>query len=169
MTSWIRPYNIGCELSPSIPAETVLQDGWETYLLFFAVSKAVDESGSLEDLGVAVVKCQQCMMAKFGYPNDEGLPEHPLYEFGLDTASSSVLEVVDSPWASELFGQRIASARRIRPQRRCDWIDADQHRHFIVPLKAATFESIASALTVEAYYKTFGEAYAHAIRKFREH
>jgi hypothetical protein len=74
----ICAFDIGCEPSPSVPAETLLQDGRKTYLLFFAVSKVVEESGYFEDLGVAVLDCKRCATAKFGYPNDEGLPEHPL-------------------------------------------------------------------------------------------
>src|SRR5262245_49024078 len=72
MSIILRPYDIGCEPSPSVPAETVIQDGWSTFVLFYAVSKAVDETGYLKDLRVAVVECQSCSMAKFGYPNDEG-------------------------------------------------------------------------------------------------
>jgi hypothetical protein len=99
MTIILRPYDIGCEPSSSVPAETVIQDGWSTYVLFFAVSKSVDETGYLRDLGVAVVECQGCSMAKFGYPNDEGRPEHPLYKLGMHDAGSDILEVIASPWA----------------------------------------------------------------------
>ena len=70
MTPRVHPFDIGCEPSPSVPAETLLADGWKTYLLFFAVSKG-------KDLGVAVLDCDHCVMSKFGYPNDEGLEEHP--------------------------------------------------------------------------------------------
>jgi hypothetical protein len=96
-----------------MPAEAVLQDGWKTYLLFFAVSKAVDESSLLDDLGVAVLDCQHCVMSKFGYPNDEGRPEHPLYGYGMSELPTSIFEVINSPWAQEVTDQGIASARRI--------------------------------------------------------
>src|SRR5262249_52239686 len=98
MSTILRPYDIGCEPSPSVPAETVIQDGWSTFVLFHAVSKSVDETGHLRDLGVAVVECQGCSMTKFGYPNDEGRPEHPLYKFGMRDAESSILELIGSPW-----------------------------------------------------------------------
>src|SRR6476620_4506081 len=109
----VQPYDIGCEPDPSVPAEMVIQDGWKSYLLFFAVSKSVGRSGNLDDLGVAIVDCDRCVMSKFGYPNDEGLAEHPLYRFGMDEEASSVLEVVESAWAAEVDGQRVASARQI--------------------------------------------------------
>ena len=108
----LRPCDIGCEPS-SVPAETLLQDGWKTYLLFFAVSKSVDESGNLKDLGVAVLDCQDCVVSRFGYPNDEGLPEHPLYGCGMESAKTSVLEVVESSWAAAVSDQIVASRRRI--------------------------------------------------------
>lgn len=75
----------------------MIQDSGTTYLLFCAVSKSVDETGYLKDLGIAVVECKHCSAAKFGYPNDEGLAEHPLYTLGLGAAESSILEVVALP------------------------------------------------------------------------
>lgn len=109
----LQTYDIGCEPSPSVPGETVIQDGWATYLLFFAVSKSADDTGYLKDLGVAVVECKHCSASKFGYPNDEGRPEHPLYNLGLGAAESSVLEIVGSTWAQEVHQQQIASSQRI--------------------------------------------------------
>jgi hypothetical protein len=151
METWLRPYDIGCEPSPSVPAETLLQDGWKTYVLFFAVSKSEDESGYLKQLGVAVVGCWNCLMSKFGYPNDEGLPEHPLYDCGMAAAGTSVLDVVESSWSREVLEQRAASARRILRGHTLNFGPAQDQmqRHFIIKLKEATFECIASSLTVE--------------------
>jgi hypothetical protein len=168
MAPRLCPYDIGCEPSPSVPAETLLQDGWKTYLLFFAVSKAVGESGHLKDLGVAALECKQCGMSKFGYPNDEGLPEHPLYNYGMADLQSSVHEVIESAWAEEVSQQRIASAQRIWGRRGMDWTWATKrtHRHFIITLKEKTFECLASELSVECFFKTFEEAFAHVVRSF---
>src|SRR5262249_59861828 len=113
MSIVLRPYDIGCEPSPSVPAEIVVQDGWYTYVLFYAVSKSFDETGYLRNLGVAVVECQSCSMAKFGYPNDEGRPEHLLYKLGMSDAQSDILEVIASPWAQEVALQQQTSAQRI--------------------------------------------------------
>jgi hypothetical protein len=140
-------------------------------LLFFAVSQSVDESGYLKQLGVAVVDCRDCLMTKFGYPNDEGRPEHPLYDCGLVAAGSSVLEVVKSSWAHEVSEQKAASARRICGGQRTEIAPAKDgpRRHFIIMLKEATFECIASSLAVERFFKTFDEAYAHVIARFQKH
>jgi len=78
MAAQVQPHDIGCEPSPSVPAETVIQDGWKTYLLFFAVSKAIGPSGYLDDLGVAVLDCDHCVMAKFGYPRRDEELQAPL-------------------------------------------------------------------------------------------
>ena len=172
MTAQVRHFDIGCEPSPSVPAEIVVQDGWSTYLLFFAVSKGLGQSGYLDDLGVALLACHDCIMAKFGYPNDEGLPEHPLYDCGLADTTSSVLEVMDSAWALEVDDQLDTSARRIWGGRMVspDWInDRKASRHFIVTLKEKTFECLASSMTVERFYPTFAEAFSFVMAKLAEH
>lgn len=170
MPSSLRTYDIGCEPSPSVPAETLIQDGWATYLLFFAVSKSVDETGHLKDLGVAVVECKHCSASKFGYPNDEGLPEHPLYDLGLGAAESSILEVVGSTWTQEVSQQKIASSQRIWGGRNSTWKPAhgEPPRHFIIPLKEKTFECLASELSVQLFAKNLGEALQHVHRKLSE-
>jgi len=80
--------------------------------MFFAVSESIASSGFFEDKGVAVLECVSCSMTKFGYPNDEGRPEHPLYRLGLD-AGPPILEVRDSHWATEIFAQQRQSTQRI--------------------------------------------------------
>lgn len=110
-------------------------------------------------------------MAKFGYPNDEGRPEHPLFRFIIGNTESSVLEVLDSAWASEIDGQRIASARRIWGGRGMDtdWAKDRNSKHFIVLLKEKTFECLASEITVERFFPTFGEATAFVTAKLAEY
>jgi hypothetical protein len=167
----VVPFDIGCEPSPSVPAELVIQDGWKSYLLFFAVSKAVGAAGRLDNLGVAILDCDHCVMAKFGYPNDEGLPEHPLYLHGMADIASDVLEVVESAWAKEVDGQRLASARRIWGGRgiESDWTNRRKSRHFIIALKEKTFECLASSITVDRFCPTFAEATEYVMAKLSEH
>lgn len=166
----LQAVDIGCEPSPSAPAETLLADGENTYLLFFAVSKNVGKSGYLDDLGVAVLECQGSVACKFDYPNDEGRPEHPLYNFGMSDLESSVLEVVDSTWAHEVAKQMHASASRIWGGRGVDpsWSRDEVLRHFIVTSKEKTFECLASALAIDRYFQTFDQAIAYVIGRFNE-
>ena len=167
----VHPFDIGCEPSPSEPAETLLADGCKTYLLFFAVSKGIDESGYLKDLGVAVLDCDHCVMSKFGYPNDEGRKEHPLYNEGIADLSTSVLEIVDSPWAHDVSQQQVTSASRIWGGRGMSYDSArdPKLRHFIVLLKEVTFECLASSLAIQKFGRTYEEAYSHMIAEFDNH
>jgi len=167
-----QSYDIGCEPSPSVPAELVIQDGWSTYVLFFAVSKSLDPvTGRLRDLRVAVVECKGCSVSKFGYPNDEGLNEHPLYKYGMDETESSVLEVMDSTWADEVSLQQHTSRKRIWGGRDASWRSSPpiRQRHFMIILKEKTFECIADALAVSLFAKTFEEALGYVQTKLMEH
>jgi len=167
----VQPIDIGCEPSPSVPAETLLADGFKTYLLFWAVSKEVGESGFLADHGVAVLDCQRCVACRFGYPNDEGMHEHPLWKSGIADSVSSVLEVRDSTWAREVEQQMQASASRIWGGRGIDssWSRDLLLRHFILALKEKTFECLGSGLAVERYFPTFDQAIAFVIGRFKDH
>jgi len=170
VTTTIRPYDIGCEPSPSVPAETLLQDGWKTYLLFLAVSKTVQESGYLKDLGVAILECVNCSSAKMGYPNDEGLSEHPLWNHGLSDLESSIAEVAGSPWLADIRDQKNRSAKRIWGGRGMAWTPTtESDKHFVITLKEATFECIAEDLTVVEYAHDYDAAFAYVITEFKNH
>lgn len=170
MPSTIRPYDIGCEPSPSVPAETLLRDGWKTYLLFFAVSKTAQETGHLKDLGVAIVECLNCSSAKMGYPNDEGLPEHSLWNHGLSDVETSIVDVAGSQWLADIRDQKERSSQRIwdgRGMTRTPMTESD--KHIVVTLKEATFECIAEELTVVEYMRDYDAAIAYVISEFKRH
>ena len=170
MTTTIRPYDIGCEPSPSVPAEVLLRDGWKTYLLFLAVSKTVQETGYLDDLGVAIVECVNCSSAKMGYPNDEGLPEHALWNRGLSEIESSIVEISGSQWLAEVRDQKQRSSQRIWGGRGMTWTpNTDSDKHFLVTLKENTFECIAEKLTVVEYTNNYHAAFAYVTSEFMKH
>jgi hypothetical protein len=149
----------------------LLADGWKTFLLFWAVSKDIGDSGFLTDLGVAVLDCRGCVAIRFGYPNDEGVSEHPLYASGMSDLASSVLEVHESAWAIEVTQQMHASAIRIWGGRQMDshWSRDWTLRHFIITLKEKTFECLVyDTIAVDHFCKTFDDAFAFAIEKFKE-
>ncbi|MGA4634901.1 hypothetical protein ACPA5B_13580 [Pseudomonas solani] len=162
MTQRLVPYDIGCEPSPSIPAEMLLQDSREAFLLFFATTRDITDSGYLGDLGVAVVECVGWETTKFGYPNDEGLPEHPLYSLGLGD-ESLVYEVVNSEWALEVGQQIKESAERIRDKVE---FNRDPPRHFVVLLKEKTFECLARDIVVNHYAKDHAAAVSFVHARF---
>ncbi len=170
MTSNVRAYNIGCEPSPSVPAETLLQDGWKTYLLFLAVSKDVGDDGYLKDLGVAILDCVNASSTIMGYPNDEGRPEHPLWNQGLSSAETSILEVINSVWLTEKQREMKDSSIRIWGGRGIQLPQSESAaRHFVVTLKETTFECIAERLVVVHFAATYAAAFDYVIAKFNEH
>jgi hypothetical protein len=162
-------FDIGCQPSPSVPEETLLQNGCLTFLLFWATSCKADEStGRLKDLGVAVLECVDCQMSKFGYPNDEGFAEHPLYSAGLHKVSAPVVEVHDSPWVQDVVRQILASRTRIwSNERQAQHPDPPNLRHFLIPLKEMTFECVAETVKVDRYFATFDEARDYCWNRLR--
>lgn len=156
-----KPYDLGVEPSPSVPCEVLLQDGWNTFLLFEPFSSQGE---------VVVVECVRCAATKFGYPNDEGLPEHPHYGDGISDAKSSVLYSDDTPWLADVLNQIHGSSKRIWGARGVDTPRlSDSRYHFIFTLKEATFECIASGLKVSMTATSFDDAYAYVRRRFAEH
>ena len=146
-----------------------MQDGWKTYLLFFAVTQTVQENGYLKDLGVAVLECVNALSAKMGYPNDEGLPEHPLWNEGLADIESSVVEVTGSQWLADICDQRHRSAKRIWGGRGMKWAPStESSKHFVITLKEVTFECIAEGLTVVEYAGSFDAAFEYVISEFKQ-
>jgi hypothetical protein len=52
-----------------------------------------------------VLRSNACEQFVFGYPNDEALPTHPLYQFGL--GYYGLFEVVESDWGDRLAMQNL--------------------------------------------------------------
>ena len=155
-----KPFNLGIEPSPSTPMEILMQDGWTAFLLFEPFASN----------GVVVVECERCSSTRFGYPNDEGLEEHPYYHDGISEAESSVLVSSDTPWLSDVVSQQHASSHRIWgkrgmavPEKRVESF------HFIILLKEATFECIAKTLRVAFTAKSMDEAFTYVRQRFAEH
>ena len=81
-----------------------------------------------------VVQFQGCLIAQFGYPNDEAIEGHPLHRLGLKP--HSVFEVISSSWTERLARQnRVAfpagSLRSVR--------------HFVITFHDSTFECLAQS------------------------
>lgn len=64
----------GWVIAPNIPEPILVQDEHTAGLL-------LREEGSI---GRFLVVFEGCLISRFGYPNDEALGGHPLYERGLD-------------------------------------------------------------------------------------
>ncbi len=85
----------------------------------------------------AVLRFPLCEIVKFGYPNDEALPGHPLYVKGL--TNYGVFEVLDSSWSKTLAEQNLVSFPNPGPSTR-------SKRHFVVTFHDSTLECIAEGI-----------------------
>jgi hypothetical protein len=147
--------DLGVQPSPSAYDQLVIEGMGAMHVLFDAISTKKNRNGLFEDKGIAAVQCVACTMTKYGYPNEEGSPEHPLWSKGLSKCQSPIVEVRGSPWLEEITKQMTQSARRI-------WGDQYERmykvpesarkgagaRHFIFLFREHTFECIANDLVL---------------------
>ena len=88
-------------------------------------------------LPLAVVRFPGCWALKFGYPNDEALPGHPLYDKGLSFYKFH--EVFGSSWLLDLHEQNQVSF----PTRT---EEDSTSRHFVVTFHDSTFECLSDGI-----------------------
>jgi hypothetical protein len=150
--------DIGVQPAPSAYDQMIIEGMGAIHVLFDAMSTTKGRDGRYEDRGIAAVECVHCTMTKYGYPNNEGRPEHSLWHQGLSKCDSSIVEVRDSPWFDEVSGQMRNSARRIfgdRYESLYKKTDGARKgagmRHFIFLFREHTFECIASDLLVTTH------------------
>ncbi len=86
-------------------------------------------STSEESERFAIIYFNDCADFKLGYPNDEGLDDHPLYGRGLTFYAAH--EVVNSSWIRQV-GFSLAN-----------------YHHYILTFKDSTFECIATGFEVK--------------------
>jgi hypothetical protein len=110
------------------PLAAVHSDGHDL-LCAYVVNSTVAPARS-----IAVLKFEAVLQFRFGYPNDEALPGHPLYQFGLEYYDFFTVE--NSQLISEIEKQNECHHRH-RPG-----IYA-KFRHWIVTFHDETLEVIA--------------------------
>src|SRR4051794_7393571 len=71
------PHDIGFEPEAAMSEGLLLQTEYAAILTFRAVWVGADRKR--EDAGYGIVELDLCSITKFGYPNDEAWPGHPLY------------------------------------------------------------------------------------------
>jgi hypothetical protein len=107
-----------------------------------------------------VLRFDGCLVSKFGYPDDEALPGHPLYERGLGLYR--IFEVLNSSWLEEIRQQNLVSfpgatwwpgpspvAEKLRSQFPDRPTPPDHPRHFVVTFHDETFECLADSVAGE--------------------
>lgn len=97
--------------------------------------------------GTAVVEFKRCLIARFGYPNDEARFSIPRYK----DVSYGIYEVLKSTWIEEVV--------RMNRYRFPHTTDAYVAKHFLFAFHDDTFECLADDLTIEVvnepYHVTF--------------
>jgi hypothetical protein len=129
--------DIGCFPELAVSGPVVMATDERLVFSFNATRPTPD--GRRTDAGRAVVKVSPCLAFKFGYPNDEALPGHPLYDRGFEGVA--VYEVLESSWVAELAGQN-----------RVKFPDSDLTRwgvrHFLFSFHESTLEVLGAGLDV---------------------
>lgn len=130
------PFDIGCLPHADVPSVVILQTDVSTVLTFnahYTSPEGIDVSNKR-----AVVELG-CCLTKFGHPNDEALPGHPLYQKGLNTYG--VYEVINSSWV-----RQVKEMNSVSFPDRSDWIDS--MRHYIFVFHEDVFECIGGKIRV---------------------
>lgn len=145
--------DVPCAPEAAVSGAELAQTEESVVLSFNAVTSNLSKRGVYEDLGRAVMESRGCLVARFGYPNDEGLPEHPLYDKGLSETVYGICEVLNSLWLADEMAKAKRTSRRIHGARHnIFWqVMANNLRHFHVSFHDSTFECLAKgfALSIE--------------------
>ncbi|HEY1174238.1 MAG TPA: hypothetical protein VGH19_22925 [Verrucomicrobiae bacterium] len=138
------PYDIGFKPEAAVPDPIIFQSEDAIMLAFCAVKEMPD--GMRADAGFGIIDFKGCMATKFGYPNDEALPGHPLYEWGL--SAYDVFEVINSKWVKEMAEQN----KVVFPEH-----TMSPRRHFIFTFHDTTFECVTRELHASLSTKSYPE------------
>ncbi len=159
--------DVGCHPEGGVSGAVLLQTEGFAVLLFNAMSNAKNASGRCEPLGTAVAEFKRLRLTRFGGPNDEGLPEHPLYPHGLSTLGYCICEVEHSVWANEVGARNEASARRIAGGRFDRAYSGARFvpRHFLFSFHDSTFECLADELSVRVSQEPFAATLAPFVKR----
>lgn len=95
--------DLGVSPEAAVSGAVLLQSETSAVLLFNAMSPSPPPlPGELgpryKPAGTAVVTFQGLEECRFGGPNDEGRPEHPLYSKGMRELPYAICEVLSSRW-----------------------------------------------------------------------
>ena len=127
-------YDIGFVPEAAVSGPVLLQTDYRCFLTFNAMRVMPD--GKREDAGRGTVECRGCSITKFGYPNDEALPGHPLYKRGLN--AYGVFEVKNSVWIKQMTEQNRVAFPMTKDS---------TSRHFIFTFHDSAFECVTDELS----------------------
>jgi hypothetical protein len=153
---YAEPHDIGFTPEAAVSEALLITTEHIAILTFRAKTRQAD--GTYRDAGHGVVEIEGYSLTKFGYPNDEALPGHPLYNKGL--RPYGVHEVKNSSWIRLQTEQnRVAFSRTP---------DSTQ-KHFIFLFHDSTFECIADSLRPSLTTKPYAEVFDDIRKKVLQH
>lgn len=113
------------------PNPTIIGDEQSLFLIY-----------TTRDERTAVVKFENCVIHKFGAPNDEALSGHELYKNGLH--HYGIFKVSKSSWLKDLEKMNSAHPRHDKERFLA-------YSHFIFTFHDSTFECISAAMNFELH------------------
>lgn len=127
----VQKLDIGFVPNAGAPAPIFFSSEDTTVLLFYG--QPTDGAHQRDRI---LVEAPGCVVAKFGYPNDEALPGHPLYPA---LSYYTVHEVLEPSWRQRIIEQNRVKFPLTPPH-------YARLRHFIITFQDSTFECLAQDL-----------------------
>jgi hypothetical protein len=154
-TEKVIELDLGYTPEAAVSGAVLVQSERSTFLTFNAMR--LRDDGYRVDAGTALVEFPFCIITQFGYPNDEALPGHPLYAFGLKDYGYGIFEVLNSSWRKRIDDQNRISFPRLESYTK-------RSRHFIITFHDSTFECLARDIQLEI----IGEPYERVFARIGE-
>ena len=129
----------------SVTDPLVLSSSNKLIFCFLAVEKGAD--GFLHDCGLAIFRTELCLLYKYGYPNDEAIPCHPLFSSNIGFDGYTISKVISSNWILE-----------IEALNKTKWPNTnfiDRYDHWVFPFKETTLEVAAQNMVWELTSKPY--------------
>lgn len=145
MTNKVVELDVGFKPEAAVSGAVLVQSEVSTFLTFNAMKQ--EEDGLWHPAGTAFVRFPMCLATKFGHPNDEALPGHPLYSM---MQGYGIYEVIDSTWVDELTRLNQVRFPQTDPGR---W--KSTYHHFIFTFHDSTFECLANEMLMEILVETY--------------
>lgn len=126
------------------PEPVVVSSERRTLFAFYLSDLVVDDG-----FEVQVAEFTNCLAVRFGFPNDEALHGHPLWDSGIDYYA--LHEVYDSEWV-----ELLRAIERQHPH--SPDLPFEAAKHYLLTFKESTLEAIATAVLPTSRHRTFAEA-----------
>jgi len=157
MADDIVELDLGVSPEAAVSGAVCLQTEVGTFLTFNAMrpTDRMSPYGGpyMEDAGTAVVEFKRCLVAQFGYPNDEARGGIPRYK----DVSYGIYEVRDSSWIKEV----VRLNRYSFPKTKDDYVS----RHFLFAFHDDTFECLADDLSIEVLKEPYNVIFERIKRR----